>query len=160
MPISVLFVCTGNTCRSAMAEGILDSMVPDGRAGEIRVSSAGTANLTGMPATEHAQAVCREHGIDISGHLSRGLTAAMLAEADVVLAMARHHVDFISSMEPNAARRTFLLSEFADGSDCDVPDPIGGPIEEYETAFEMIDAYVRKALPALLEFSGGEQGAS
>ena len=155
MPISVLLVCTGNTCRSAMAEGILKSMIPEGRSGDVTVASAGTANLNGMPATEHAQAVCLEHGVDIRGHSSRWLTAEMLGEAGLILGMTCSHVDFVAGLNPEATGRTFLLSEFADGSDSDVPDPIGGPLEEYKSAYLLIESYLAKGLPAILELSSG-----
>lgn len=155
MAISVLLVCTGNTCRSAMAEGILRSLIPEGRGAEIAVSSAGTAGLRSAPATEHAQAVCLEHGVDISHHRSRGLTEGMLAGSDLILGMTHAHVNFVGSLDPDASGRTFLLSEFADGSDHDVPDPIGGSMEEYEAAYDMMERYLAKALPAILELAGG-----
>lgn len=155
MPISVLLVCTGNTCRSAMAEGILRSMIPEDRSGDVTVTSAGTANLNGMPATEHAQAVCLEHGVDIRGHSSRGLTGEMLSEAGLILGMTRSHVDFMAGLSPDAVGRTFLLSEFADGSDRDVPDPIGGPLDEYRSAYSLIESDLAKVLPAVLELSSG-----
>ena len=137
-----------------MAEGVLRSLIPEVSGGEILVSSAGTADLVGMPATENAQVVCREHGVDISGHESRALTRETLARADLVLAMTRAHEDHILSAAPGAAERTFLLSRFADGSDEDVPDPIGGPRDEYERAFDMIDSFLRSALPKILDLKG------
>jgi protein-tyrosine-phosphatase len=155
MAISVLLVCTGNTCRSAMAEGILRSLIPEGRRVEIAVSSAGTADLRGAHATEHAQTVCLEHGVDIGGHRSRGLTGEMLSGSDLILGMTHAHVNFVGSLDPDASGRTFLLSEFADGSDHDVPDPIGGSMEEYRAAYDMIEGHLAKALPAIIELAGG-----
>jgi protein-tyrosine-phosphatase len=157
MPFTVLLVCTGNTCRSAMAEGILRSLVPDDRRESVVVGSAGTAGLIGAPATEHARSVCMEHGIDIGSHESRALSDAVLGGSDLVLAATRGHSDYVASTDPESAGRTFLLSEFADGSDVDVPDPIGAPREEYESVFEMLEGYLEKALPKILELAGEEE---
>ncbi|MBN2565525.1 MAG: low molecular weight protein arginine phosphatase [Candidatus Eisenbacteria bacterium] len=161
MPFSVLLVCTGNTCRSAMAEGILKSLLEDrgrGRNGAdlVHVLSAGTAGLAGFPATDSAISVAREHGIDISGHLSRALTGETIDRADLILAMTRSHLGRILENRPDASAFTFQLSEFADGSRVDVPDPIGDPREEYEKAYTMMDTYLRLALPRILEWVGEE----
>jgi len=138
-----------------MAEGILKASIARERAGEIRVGSAGTAGIVGRPATALAKEVSAEHGIDISEHRSSGFDRSTADSADVILAMTRGHVDEILEVAPQAREKTFLLSEFADGSDVDVPDPIGGPKEEYERVFDMLAGYVEKALPKLIELERG-----
>jgi protein-tyrosine-phosphatase len=162
MPFSVLLVCTGNTCRSAMAEGILRSLIQDSASGEeggdsVFVFSAGTAGLTGFPPSDYARGVAREHGVDISEHLSRALTGETIDRADLILAMAEVHVDRILAESPDASGRTFLLSEYAGATADDVPDPMGGSRRDYETVYRMLDAYLRRALPRILDSAGEER---
>jgi protein-tyrosine phosphatase len=112
----VLFVCTANQCRSAMAEEmsrrILGSRQPIG-AGALEFSSAGTEALDGSPATGGTMRVMRGAGLDLSRHRSRGLDRRILADADLVLAMTTEHAETVLSYERSAARRTFTLAAFA-----------------------------------------------
>lgn len=109
---SILVVCTGNVCRSPLAEAFLrhtlESRFP-GAAPE--VSSAGTSGWEGSPAHPDSVAVARERDVDISSHLARRLVRGMVDEADLVLAMAGEHRDAIAGGVPEAAARTFTLKE-------------------------------------------------
>jgi protein-tyrosine phosphatase len=155
MPFRVLMVCTGNTCRSPLAEGILRALVPTD-APSITVASAGTAGFDGAPATRLARDVARSHGVDISAHRSSALMRRALEEADLVLAMTREHEDDVLSLAPDARKQTFLLSEFASGEREDVPDPVGGTLEDYEAVYAMLDGYLRKALPRIVAMAEGK----
>jgi len=154
MPFRVLMVCTGNTCRSPLAEGILKALVP-ADAPAIRVSSAGTAGFGGAPATGLARQVARSHEVDISGHRSSALERRALDEADLVLAMTGEHEDDVLSLAPDARKRTFLLSEFAAGERRDIPDPVGGTLEDYEEVYAMLLGYLRKALARIVAMAEG-----
>jgi glycine hydroxymethyltransferase len=136
---TILFVCTGNICRSPMAEGLFRHAV-DGR-GEFRVLSAGVGAIDGQSPSANAVRAMRELGIDISKQRSRMLTAELVDQADLILGMTHNHVDSISLLYPQAAEKSFLLREFDDSLDYyekDISDPIGGPIEIYKACRDQI----------------------
>jgi glycine hydroxymethyltransferase len=136
---TILFVCTGNICRSPMAEGLFRHAV-DGR-GVFCVLSAGVGAIDGQSPSAHAVRTMRELGIDISKQRSRMLTAELVDQADLILGMTRSHVDSISLLYPQAAEKSFLLREFDDSLDYyekDISDPIGGPIEVYKACRDQI----------------------
>jgi len=94
MKYNVLFICTGNTCRSPMAEGLLKHHTALERLDHIQITSAGTAAITGLTATNNAIRASAEHGIDISSHRSKPLTAGLVREADLILTMERQQAAF------------------------------------------------------------------
>ena len=108
---AVIVVCTGNVCRSPIAEGLLRRATEHRPIGApITVSSAGTAGWEGSPATPEAVEAAAERGVDISGHIATRLRPGMAAGADLVLCMAREHRDLIARDEPEAAGRAFSAS--------------------------------------------------
>ena len=122
---TILFICTGNVCRSPMAEALFRHAVA-GR-GEFRALSAGLGAVDGQPPTPHSVTAMRERGIDISGQRSRALTTALLQQADYVFGMTRNHADAIGLLYPQAVEKTFLLREFDDSIkdfERDISDPI------------------------------------
>jgi protein-tyrosine phosphatase len=110
--LSVLFVCTGNICRSPIAEALFRS-----RSGELGVSvsvrSAGSWAQRGNPATSNAIVAAREMGLEIEGHRARPLRAHLVRESDLVLGLAREHRDEVLELVPDAAPKTFTLKELA-----------------------------------------------
>jgi protein-tyrosine-phosphatase len=133
-----------------MAEGILRSRVPLDLAGDLVASSAGTAFLDGLPAAPHAVRVMADHAVDITSHFSRGLYRSVADGADLILAMTGDHVERIHAIAPEATEKTHLLSEFADGSWRDVPDPIGEPREEYEHVYRLLSELIDKSLARIV----------
>src|SRR5512140_2776363 len=107
---TILFVCTGNVCRSPMAEGLF-RQITHGRP-EYKVMSAGVGAVEGLPPSEFAVRALRELGIDISKQRSRMLTADLVNQADYIFGMTHSHVDAIIMLYPQAAEKTFLLREF------------------------------------------------
>jgi RpiB/LacA/LacB family sugar-phosphate isomerase len=144
---SLLFVCTGNTCRSPMAEGIA-RLVLEGRPGW-KVASAGVGAINGQAASTHAVTAMRQLGRDISGHRSQMLTAQLVREADYIFALTQSHAEGILYYHPEAAEKLFLLREFDDSVesfDKDIADPIGGPLPGYIETRNQIEAGVRTAI--------------
>ncbi|HVU08301.1 MAG TPA: serine hydroxymethyltransferase [Verrucomicrobiae bacterium] len=144
---TVLFICTGNVCRSPMAEGLFRKAT-DGR-GAFRALSAGLGALDGQPPTSHSVAAMREIGIDISGQRSRMLTADLVREADFIFGMTHSHVDTVGLLYPQAAEKTFLLREFDDSLDDfekDIADPIGSSYEIYAHCRDQIEQGIASLL--------------
>jgi protein-tyrosine phosphatase len=136
--ISILAVCTGNICRSPMAEGILRKMLSPGP--DIIVSSAGTHALEGNPAAEFAIIAARECGIDISGHRARMLTRDDIEDSGIILCMEPFHVEWVLSVDLAASGRIYNLAEFSGGyvARKTIPDPYGCSLREYRECFRDI----------------------
>src|SRR5213075_1618460 len=144
---TVLFVCTGNICRSPMAEGLFRHTLR-GR-NDFRVTSAGVGAVEGLPPSEHAIRALRELGIDISKQRSRMLTPEVVDEADYIFGMTHSHVDTILILYPQAAEKTFLLREFDETLDTyenDISDPIGGSFEVYQNCRDQIEQGIASML--------------
>src|SRR5665213_3940854 len=137
---TVLFVCTGNICRSPMAEGLFRHATR-GRT-DSRVLSAGVGALEGQAPSSHAVRALNELGIDISPQRSRMLTSELVEEADYIFGMTHSHVDQVNLLFPQAAEKTFLLREFdetLDEFEKDISDPIGGSYETYAYCRDQIE---------------------
>ncbi|MEO5804680.1 MAG: ribose 5-phosphate isomerase B [Verrucomicrobiota bacterium] len=146
---TILFVCTGNICRSPMAEGLFRHAIK-GRT-DFRVLSAGVGAIDGQPPSAHAVRALKDLGIDISRQRSRMLTAEVVQEADYIFGMTHSHVDSINLLYPWAAEKTFLLREFDETLDIfekDISDPIGGSFETYQDCRDQIE----QGIASLLQF--------
>lgn len=144
---TILFICTGNICRSPMAEGLFRHAV-QGR-GQFRVLSAGLGAMDGQPPTAHSVRAMRELGIDISHQRSRMLTGELVRQADYIFGMTHSHVETIALMHPQMAEKTFLVREFdetLEPYEKDISDPIGGSYQVYVNTRDQIEQGIASLL--------------
>lgn len=131
----ILFVCTGNTCRSPMAEYLYQKMTGK------EASSAGLSAKAGEAASENAVLVMRQRGIDLSSHRARQVDVPMLEKADLVLTMTKGHKAMLCYAAPSYAPKIMTLYEWI-GKSGDVADPYGGSVDTYEACAKEIERII------------------
>jgi len=151
MSMTVLLVCTGNTCRSVMAQGILQELLKEmGEEGSFQVLSAGVAASLGGEASEEAVLVLEERGIELGRHRSRPVTEDLLSSADLILTMTGSQRDIIQRLYPRAKGKTFSLKEYVNETG-DIEDPIGMPVVVYRRTAKQLERLLLKAAKKILQ---------
>ena len=156
--ISVLFVCTGNICRSPTAEAVFRKLAADaGMSDTITADSAGTHDYhVGEPPDPRAQGVAAQRGYDLSALRARQVEPSDFQRFDLIVAMDRGHFEILSDMAPSAAHKLSLMMSYArEFKEKDVPDPYGRGPDDFELALDMLEDAARGLLESLSGPLGG-----
>jgi L-threonylcarbamoyladenylate synthase len=151
----ITFVCSGNICRSPMAEGILKKLFEKSKfIRQVKINSAGTLNLMPTRASEEAIKISQNYKVDISKHLSKPVDRLILDEANLIICMAAYHYNILLKNHPEYAAKTYMLKSMnreEDLIDPSIADPIGMSEEFYEQIYGEIETEMKRILPHLVE---------
>lgn len=146
--VSLLIVCTGNTCRSPMAEVLLrEALKSDAQFNDYIVHSAGTFAANNHPASEYAQKVIKQKQLDLSNHSSKPITKDMIDRAKLILTMTESHLAQLVEAFPISKHKVYPFRYFMEGPPEDVSDPFGGSYSDYERCSQSIEA----AIPSIIK---------
>jgi len=150
---SILIVCTANQCRSPVGEALLQrTLTAEYPTQSWQVQSAGTWATNGRPAHAEMRAAAAEAGLDLNDHRARNVDNVELASYDLILTMEQSHKEALQIEFPAVRGRVYLLSEML-GITYDVPDPIGGPRDDYRATVSELDRLLKLCLPRIVQLA-------
>ena len=152
--MKILFVCTGNTCRSPMAEAITRKLAVERGLTELDVASGGTSAWESAPASDGALLVAMERGMDLSEHRAQNLTREAVQSSDLILAMGPHHLERIEAL--GGAGKAFLLSDYASHGMVKhaISDPIDAELDVYRATADELEEDIRRAVDRIMAERG------
>lgn len=153
MPFGILFVCSGNTCRSPLAEAITRRALEEQGFDGFHVASAGAFASDDGRASAGSLEAARANGLDLEGFVSRQLTREHVEDADLILVMEPAHRSAVLGLSPQADTKTLLLGELAgeEGPSAAVSDPFGGTAEAYQRTYRRLEELVHAGLERIVE---------
>lgn len=151
--MKIVFVCTGNTCRSPMAQGLFHKILTDldMPAHHFQVSSAGLHALKNQPVSAEAVAAMQDYKIDISQHRTAPLEKLQVEEADLLLTMTHWQADYIKEFFPSKKDRTFSLSEYVGYDNMNIEDPYGAELITYKKCAADLNRLLMEAMVKIIE---------
>lgn len=150
----ILFVCSGNICRSPMAEGYLRYKIPSKYKTMVRIQSAGTLGIEKAPASLAAADIMRESNVDISNHVSQGINYNLVENSDLILTMEMEHYNFIKKQYRPSGDKLQLLGDIGSTEPCSdngIFDPVGGNLDTFRDCRNLIINEIDRSLPKILK---------
>src|SRR6476620_531325 len=148
LEVNLLFVCSGNTCRSPMAEALARKVAQRRGIADVNIYSAGTNAWDNVPATDEALRVGMERELDLTGHRARKLTPEIVSEADLIFVMTPGHLEQVRQL--GGRGKVHVMDEYASGStDGGISDPFGGDLDTYRATADILEEEITKAFDRL-----------
>jgi len=143
---NIMFVCTGNTCRSPMAEALMKKLLKENNIDGINVISRGLSVFENSPASENSIKAIEKYDVDLTSHRAKSLSPDEVEYCDLILTMSSNHKNIIISAFPDVKEKIFTIYEFSFNKDADISDPFGGNIKIYEKCLDEIYKCIKEII--------------